>query len=78
MSKRKIAVTLDEKLVGFLDKVAKGNRSEYLNSLLRERRSQVLKDELIAALSEETSDPEYHQQVKDWDGVAGDGIDGEG
>jgi hypothetical protein len=36
--KQKIAVTLDEELVAFLDTVAQGNRSDYLNTLLASHR----------------------------------------
>lgn len=75
MKKQKIAVTLDENLVGFLDTVAQGNRSEYLNNLLARHRSLVLKAQLREALSEEVNSPQYQQQIKEWDGVVGDGID---
>ncbi|ACK68443.1 conserved hypothetical protein (plasmid) [Rippkaea orientalis PCC 8801] len=75
MGKQKIAVTLDKTLVGFLDQVAGGNRSEYLNKLLIEHREKVLKAQLIAALAEELEDPGYPQELLEWDLVAGDGID---
>ncbi|ACK67180.1 conserved hypothetical protein [Rippkaea orientalis PCC 8801] len=78
MGKQKIAVTLDEDLVSFLDLVAKGNRSEYLNNLLTEHHSKVLKAQLIAALQEDAKDLDYQQQIRDWDSVVGDGIDAEG
>ncbi|AFY78782.1 hypothetical protein Ple7327_3582 [Pleurocapsa sp. PCC 7327] len=76
--KRKIAVTLDEDLVAFLDTVAKGNRSDYLNNLLATHRKQVLESQLIAALATDVEDPNYQQEILAWDNVAGDGIDAEG
>jgi Arc/MetJ-type ribon-helix-helix transcriptional regulator len=73
--KQKIAVTLDEDLVAFLDAVASGNRSDYINNLLREQRKQVLETELIAALKSDASDPDYQAEIAVWDSVVGDGID---
>jgi Arc/MetJ-type ribon-helix-helix transcriptional regulator len=76
--KQKIAVTLDEQLVAFLDAQANGNRSDYLNSLLARERKLFLEAELIEALKQEALDPDYQAEVAAWDGVAGDGIDAEG
>lgn len=75
MAKQKIAVTLDENLLCFLDQVAQGNRSEYLNGLLQEHRKQILEARMIAALSEDCNDPNYLQDLEEWDNVVGDGID---
>ncbi|MGK7940850.1 MAG: CopG family transcriptional regulator [Crocosphaera sp.] len=74
MKKQKIAITLDESLIGFLDKMAKGNRSQYLNNLLIEHRNKILEEQLIASLSEDAQDPQYQQEMQEWDGVVGDGI----
>ncbi|MGL5924226.1 type II toxin-antitoxin system MazE family antitoxin [Chroococcidiopsis sp.] len=73
--KQKIAVTLDKDLVAFLDAVASGNRSDYINSLLREQRKQIVEAELIAALNSDAVDPDYQAEIADWDSVVGDGID---
>lgn len=73
--KKKIAVTLDEDLVAFLDVQANGNRSEYLNTLLAQQRKLCLEAELIAALKDDFEDPDYQAEVAAWDSVAGDGID---
>lgn len=75
--KQKIAVTLDEELVTFLDAQANGNRSDYINSLLAQQRKLCLEAELITALKSDAEDPEYQQEVVAWDSVAGDGIDAE-
>jgi Arc/MetJ-type ribon-helix-helix transcriptional regulator len=75
--KQKIAVTLDEELVAFLDAQAKGNRSEYLNALLTRERKQTLETEIIAALVQDAQDANYQAEIADWDSVVGDGIDAE-
>lgn len=75
--KQKIAVTLDGDLVTFLDAVAAGNRSDYINNLLRSQRQQVLEAEMIAALKSDAADPDYQAEIAAWDSVVGDGIDAE-
>lgn len=75
--KQKIAITLDQELVNFLDSIANGNRSEYLNSLLSRERKQILETELIAALQQDLQDPDYQTEVAVWESVIGDGIDAE-
>ena len=69
--KQKIAITLDEELVIFLDAQADGNRSDYLNSLLDRQRKLCEDAELIAALKDDVEDPDYQQEVAVWDSVAG-------
>ena len=76
--KQKIAVTLDQELVAFLDAQANGNRSDYLNSLLARERKQILEAEIIAALQQDVQDPDYQAEIAAWDNVVGDGIDAEG
>ncbi|KJH71618.1 type II toxin-antitoxin system MazE family antitoxin [Aliterella atlantica] len=73
--KQKIAVTLDEQLVAFLDVQAGGNRSEYLNQLLAQERKRTIEAQTIAALQEDYADPEYLAEVQLWDAVVADGLD---
>jgi hypothetical protein len=73
--KQKIAITIDQELLSFMDQQAQGNRSEYLNSLLTEERRKSLKAQVIAALQADAQDPEYLAEIAEWDVVAGDGID---
>lgn len=75
MGKQKIGLTLDDNLIAFLDEVAQGNRSEYLNQLLASHRSSVLEAKMIAGLEEDRKNPDYLQEIEDWDSVVGDGID---
>lgn len=73
--KQKIAITLDEQLVAFLDLQAGGNRSEYLNQLLVQERRRTIEAQFIKALQEECSDPDYLAEIQLWDGVVADGLD---
>lgn len=73
--KQKIAVTLDEQLVAFLDAQASGNRSEYLNQLLAQERKRTIEAQTIAALQEDYADPEYLAEIQLWDAVVADGLD---
>jgi len=75
MVKQKIGLMLDENLLTFLDEVAGGNRSEYLNKLLANHRKQVLEAKMIAALGEDIKNSDYLEEIKDWDSVVEDGID---
>jgi Arc/MetJ-type ribon-helix-helix transcriptional regulator len=72
--KQKVTLTLDQELIEFLDLQA-SNRSEYLNALLRERRSKVLTEQIVAALQADLEDPEYQAEIQSWDAVVGDGLD---
>jgi len=76
--KQKIAITLDQELVDFLDEVAGDSRSRYLNTILGQHRQQILEAELIAALKADAENLDYQQEIRLWDEVAGDGIDAEG
>jgi Arc/MetJ-type ribon-helix-helix transcriptional regulator len=73
--KSKIAVTLDTDLIKFLDAQAGGNRSEFINKLLKERRQQILEEQTISALQADLADPSYREEIALWDSLAGDGID---
>ncbi len=71
----KITISLEEEILQFLDQLAQGNRSAYINSLLAQQRRQAIKAEMIAALLKDAEDQEYLAEIELWDRVAGDGID---
>lgn len=73
--KQKIAITLDDQLLVFLDLQAGGNLSEYLNQLLERERKRTVEAELMRALKEDYSDPEYLAEIQLWDAVVADGLD---
>jgi hypothetical protein len=72
--KQKVTLSLDKALIEFLDLQA-NNRSEYLNELLVQHRSQVLVHQIKTALQEDLNDPDYLSDLQDWDAVIGDGLD---
>lgn len=74
----KVTITLEDDILRFVDKEAKGNRSSYINALLAEHRRQILEAEMIVALKQDAEDPEYQAEIADWDSVIGDGINAEG
>jgi hypothetical protein len=43
--------------------------------LLRERRSKVLTEQIVAALQADLEDSEYQVDIQAWDVVVGDGLD---
>ncbi len=61
--KQKIAITLDRKLLSFIDRQAQGNRSDYLNSLITQERRKILEQETIAALQADVQDTEYLAEI---------------
>lgn len=67
----KVAITLEEDILRFVDQYAQGNRSGYVNALLKEHRRQVLAAEMITALKEDAEDEEYQAEIVDWDSVVG-------
>jgi Arc/MetJ-type ribon-helix-helix transcriptional regulator len=73
--KQKIAITIDQQLLSYIDLHAQGNRSDYLNSLLRQEQQRTLKTEMITALQEDLQDQEYLAEIAEWDQLAVDGID---
>lgn len=73
--KQKLIIELDVNLIAFLDHKSNGNRSNYLSNILDEQRRQEIKAQLIKALDEEASDPEYQAEIALWDCTVGDGLD---
>ena len=72
---QKVTLTLEEEILKFVDRRAKGNRSAYINALLAEHRRMLLKEEIIAALIDDTANENYLSEIAAWDNTAGDGID---
>lgn len=73
--KQKLIIELDINLIAFLDCKANGNRSSYFNNLLAQQHRQEIEEQLIKALEEEASDPEYQAEIALWDCTVGDGLD---
>jgi hypothetical protein len=73
--KQKIAITIDQELLVFLDRQAQGNRSDYLNALLSQERQKSLVAAMITGLQEDLNNPEYQAEIAEWDQLVADGID---
>jgi Arc/MetJ-type ribon-helix-helix transcriptional regulator len=73
--KQKIAITIDQQLLSFIDSQAQGNRSDYLNSLVHRERQMKLKQQMMTALTEDLQDPQYLAESAEWDRLAADGLD---
>ncbi len=72
---KKVTITLEEQVLEFVDQQAQGNRSNYINQLLKETYKKQLEKEMIEALQEDANSREYKEEIRDWDGVIGDGIE---
>jgi Arc/MetJ-type ribon-helix-helix transcriptional regulator len=77
---KKVTITLDDEILAFIDQQAalsrdNPDRSGYVNAVLAKHRRAVLEAEMIAALKEDTDNPEYQEEMAAWDVVVGDGIE---
>jgi hypothetical protein len=48
-----VTITLEEDNLRFIDQQAKGNRSGYINALLRKHRYRILEEQMIQALKKD-------------------------
>jgi len=72
---KKVTITLEEKVLEFVDRQAKGNRSNYINQLLKENHQKQLEKEIIEALQEDIKNKEYQEEIEAWNAVIGDGVE---
>ena len=72
-----MVIILDVCLISLGNKMPKDNPDQYIKNPLTKNNKQVLKEQLIISLSEDAQDPEYKQEIQEWDGVVGDGINEE-
>lgn len=72
---KKVTITLEEKVLEFVDRQAKGNRSNYINQLLKENHQKELEKEMIEALQEDIKNKEYQEEIEVWNAVIGDGVE---
>ncbi|MGI0480269.1 CopG family transcriptional regulator [Geminocystis sp. CENA526] len=72
---KKVTITLEEKVLEFVDRQAKGHRSNYINQLLKENHQKQLEKEMIEALQEDIKNQEYQEEIQAWNTVIGDGND---
>lgn len=66
--------SLDEVNVFFLQKAAGGNKSGYINNLLKREQLRLLEESILKANKEETEDIEYQETLIEWDVTLSDGL----
>ncbi|MGB3669515.1 MAG: hypothetical protein WA783_01630 [Phormidesmis sp.] len=71
---RKVSITLDDEILEFIDGFA-SNRSSFINAILQKERQRIFLQELEAAYTEQSNDPEFYDEMKIWDVAVGDGLD---
>lgn len=77
---KKVTITLDDEVLAFVDKQAsdsesQGNRSAFINTVLKELKKQRLQEELKAAYIKDSQDEAYRKESAVWDITVGDGIE---
>ncbi len=72
MSNR-ITITLDKEVFEFLESKAKGNRSAYINSILKAEKQRIIAEQIFKANQEEAEES-YQEELTDWDIILSDGL----
>ena len=67
-------ITLDDEAHAFLAKEGGENKSAYINQLLKLEKQRTLQAAIIKANQEEADDPDYQQELADWDVALEDGL----
>ena len=67
-------ITLDDDAYAFLEASAGGNRSAYINKLLKEEKRRVLENQIIKANQEEAEDLAYQEELMNWEVTLSDGL----
>ncbi len=58
----------------FLNEVGGGNKSAYINELLKQEKQKILEKALLIANQEEANDSDYQDELLAWDTTLSDGI----
>ena len=67
-------ITLDDDAYAFLEASANGNRSAYINNLLKEEKQRVLEQQIMRANQEEAEDLAYQEELMNWEITLSDGL----
>ena len=70
-------ITLDDHNCEFVDKMAKGNRSSFINRLIAKERKMRLREMMAKHNLEEAQDEELHAEMALWDVTLMDGLEDE-
>jgi predicted transcriptional regulator len=70
---KKVSITLDDEVLNFVDRLA-SNWGSFINDVLRQEKQRILMKELEDAYREQSSDPEFQEEISVWDVAVGDGL----
>jgi Arc/MetJ-type ribon-helix-helix transcriptional regulator len=70
---KKVSITLDDEVLDFVDRLA-SNRSSFINDVLSKEKQRIFMKELEDAYKEQANDPEFQEEISDWDITVGDGL----
>jgi Arc/MetJ-type ribon-helix-helix transcriptional regulator len=70
---KKVSITLDDEVLSFVDRLA-GNRSSFINDILRKEKRRIFMQELEDAYKEQVNDLIFQEEISLWDVTAEDGL----
>jgi Arc/MetJ-type ribon-helix-helix transcriptional regulator len=70
---KKVSITLDDEVLDFVDRLA-SNRSSFINDVLSKEKQRIFMKELEDAYKNQANDPEFQEEISDWDITVGDGL----
>jgi Arc/MetJ-type ribon-helix-helix transcriptional regulator len=70
---KKVSITLDDEVLDFVDRLA-SNRSSFINDVLSKEKQRIFMKELENAYKDQANDPEFQEEIADWDITVGDGL----
>ena len=70
---KKVSITLDDEVLGFVDRLA-SNRSSFINDILWKEKRRIFMQELEDAYKEQINDPIFQEEISLWDVTAEDGL----
>jgi hypothetical protein len=70
---KKIAVSISDRSFEYLNQVT-NNRSAFIDNLIAKQQQKDLETRLEQAYIDQENDPEFQQEIVDWDCTVGDGI----
>ncbi len=73
----RLTITLDDEAYGFVEKHARGNRSAFINRVLKAAQKKRLEESIKRACLEESQDQAYQAELVEWDVCVADGLDDE-
>ena len=69
----RITITLDREAYEFLESRANGNRSAYINNILKAEKQRIIAEQIFKANQEEAEES-YQEELAHWDITLTDGL----